>query len=325
MKLLRNFCLAIGALLVLSSTGGFFYAKYKFKAPPNQLVVPDGDFSFPFEWEASNEGMKLEPHAALLLPVTIPGCIKVFYMQFDLGAPYSLFYEGKLESIAEKVADLPIQEGENGQYLKNFSFMLGEMPVKAQEIKLLTHGNSEIDWQNAASIEVIGTIGADLIEKKVMLLNYSHKFMQLSDEVPASVVAKTTFTQMTFDERRVILPAVINHQETEVLFDSGSSAFELLTDKATWQELARKGAAVEVAEANSWGNTLTIHSVVSDQNISFGATELPLRQVHYIEGTSFMQQALMQFSGMAGMVGNKLFLDKVLVLDAQQLRFGIVE
>lgn len=325
MKLFRNICLSILALFILSSAGGYLYFKRAFKAPLNQLAIPAGAYQVPFVWQVDTLNSKLNPNAAILLPVTIPGCSKTFYMQFDLGAPYSMFYGGKLKAIAQRTSGVKIHGNDGKAVLNEVSFKVGSMAIYAEEIKVLAYGNGTINWADTASIEIIGTLGADLLDRKVLVLNYPQALMQFSDEVPTEVAAKANFTILRFDERRVVIPAVINQKETQVLFDSGSSAFELLTDKATWQKLAKDKAAEQVAEVNSWGNTLTVHSIASDKSMSFGEIALPLRNVHYIEGTSFIQRTLIQFSGMAGMIGNKLFLEKVIVLDTRRLRFGILE
>ncbi|GAB3821650.1 hypothetical protein GCM10028895_24230 [Pontibacter rugosus] len=95
MKLFRNICLSVLALLILSSAGGYLYFKRAFKAPLNQLVIQKGTYEVPFTWMVDTLKDKINPNAAMLLPVTIPGSSKTFYMQFDLGAPYSMVYEGK--------------------------------------------------------------------------------------------------------------------------------------------------------------------------------------------------------------------------------------
>jgi hypothetical protein len=325
MKLLRNICLSILALLVLSSAGGYFYFKQQFKAPLNQLVLPKGEYSIPIRWLADSTGSQPRPYAALLLPVTLPGCSRTFYMQFDLGAPYSLFYKGKLETIAQNFPEVQFKEREDSAYLLDFPFRLGGMGMKASEIKVINYGGTAVDWNDTTGIEIIGTIGADLIERKVLVLDYPQGVVVLIDEVPATLAAQAKFSNLTFDERRVVLGATINKQETKLLFDSGTSAFELLTDKATWSSLAKKNAPVRQYGVNSWGNTLQVHSVASEQEIAFGDTVVPLNHVHYIEGTTFVQQTLMRFTGMGGMVGNQLFLDKVIVLDTRNHRFGMVQ
>jgi len=49
-----------------------------------------------------------------------------------------------------------------------------------------------------------------------------------------------------------------------------------------------------------------------------GDVTLDLTEVTYIEGTSTMQNVLMRFSGMQGMIGNKLFLEHKLTLDCKK-------
>jgi hypothetical protein len=129
---------------------------------------------------------------------------------------------------------------------------------------------------------------------------------------------------MRFRERRVLLPAVVAGKETTLLFDTGSSAFELLTDRRTWRRLARTGASEEIVPVSSWGDTLLAHRIASDTRIELGGADLPLGRVTFIEGTGLMQNLLMRISGMGGMTGNRLFLDRILVLDLRQERYALI-
>lgn len=57
--------------------------------------------------------------------------------------------------------------------------------------------------------------------------------------------------------------------------------------------------------------------------IRFGSKTLPLSEVTYIEGTSKAQNFLMKFSGMQGMIGNKLFLNRKMILDCRNQMYKI--
>jgi len=65
----------------------------------SQLILPGEAFEVPFIWKGDSINGQWEQHAAMLVPVKLEGCPKQFYMQFDLGAPYSVFYSNKLAAI----------------------------------------------------------------------------------------------------------------------------------------------------------------------------------------------------------------------------------
>jgi hypothetical protein len=111
----------------------------------------------------------------------------------------------------------------------------------------------------------------------------------------------------------------------ELMFDSGSSAFALLTSQSNWQQMAQPAAAAQTTPVNSWGKTLTAHTVATAAAMQFGATAVPLGTVTYIEGMSFMQSTLTRFSGMGGMLGNAPFSQQTIILDVKNGRFGVVQ
>jgi hypothetical protein len=110
-----------------------------------------------------------------------------------------------------------------------------------------------------------------------------------------------------------------------MMFDTGSSAEGLITSQANWEQLAHPGAQPSTTAVNSWGKTLTKHSVATPANLELGAAKIPLQTVTYIEGMTFMQQMLTRFSGLGGMLGNAPFVGRTIILDVRGARFGLVQ
>ncbi len=75
---------------------------------------------------------------------------------------------------------------------------------------------------------------------------------------------------------------------------------------------------------NSWGKTLQVHVIASDAALHLGATRLPLGEVAYVEGVSAAQEWMMRLSGMGGMTGNRLFLERTIIVDTRGGRFGLL-
>lgn len=283
----------------------------------NRLVLPEGKrHNIPFIWMQSDDS----GYSALLLPVKLKGCPTIFYMQFDTGSPYSMLYINKLKSINDRYPAL-VQVSDTTRKLQQFRFNVGGMAVLATEIVVRQFDSAGINWSKNA-VEVIGTLGTDLIDNKVIAINYPKKYIQISDDErkPAGVA----WTDFMYEKRRVLLPFSVEGEEKMALFDTGASAFELLTDKATAMHLASPAAVSRSRKVKSWGRTLTATSLPATGSVTMANVQLPLRTVTYIEGVSEAQVNMMKKMGMEGMVGNGLFLQSILVIDTRKKRFYVL-
>lgn len=287
--------------------------------PSSQLTLPEEHFSVPFIWQGDSINGQWENYAAMLIPVKLEGCPKQFYMQFDLGAPYSLFYRNKLEAINNRYP-LRMQLPDSGLIKKEFGFTLGKTGILAREMPLKQLGTHQINW-NKNTIEIIGTLGADLIGNKTVLIDYPGRKIAIGDTIPGKPDLR--LTDFIYANRSIILPALIKGKKTLLFFDSGSSAFELLTNKETAAMLAQPGTMPVTYPVTSWGKVLTAISYPSSDSIEIAAVKMPLNRVTYIEGASDAQVSRMMKMGIGGLTGNKLFLHSILVLDIRNKRFGI--
>ncbi len=102
MKLVLKALAGLFLLLLAGSIGGYFYVQHKFRPAPNQLAVPGLPVSTPFVWLADSGAKPVVAQAALLLPVVLPGCPRRCYVQFDTGAPSSVFYAYPLAALAAR-------------------------------------------------------------------------------------------------------------------------------------------------------------------------------------------------------------------------------
>ncbi len=82
-------------------------------------MLPGKACVIPFVWQGDTIHSKWEAHTAMLIPVKIKHCPGEFYLQFDLGAPYSLLYKNKLEAIQKNILK-PFQQTTPTAYLKIF-------------------------------------------------------------------------------------------------------------------------------------------------------------------------------------------------------------
>jgi hypothetical protein len=324
MKVLFKTLLAIFALFVLSSIGGYFYFRKKFQAPANQLVVTRLPATCSFTWEADTLEHRAMPHAALLVPVRLPGCPRTCYMQFDTGAPYSVLKSNALAALRAKYPATRTALLPDGDTVHNLGFTLGQSHVLARKIKVLHYANARQVPADSTEAFVIGTLGADLMDGRVLVIDYADQRFTLGTSVPDSLARRAAFVPLEFKERRVLLNAGLQGKPQQLLFDSGSSAFALLTSQNNWQQMAQLHAVALTAGVNSWGKTMTSHTVATAASLQFSGLDVPLRTVTYIEGTGFTDQMLMRFSGMGGMLGNEPFSQQTVIFDVKGGRFGVV-
>jgi len=288
--------------------------------PQNQLVFDSTTQTIDFKWLGDSLQTPFEPYAAMLIPVRLKNCPTRFYMQFDLGAPNSMLYADKVRQIHKKYPTA-ITSTDTTKLIA-FQFSLGTLQVLAKEIKVITHSKSLINWKNKNSITIIGTIGADLIDGRVIVIDYPAKKISIGKEVPARLMP-LTLTDMTYAHRRILLPGQLQGKNLMMLFDTGSSAYELLTDRETARTLSSDTVA-ERNEVTSWGRKLIANTLPSSNLVEFSGITLPLAHVTYMEGVSSTQIAQMKRMGIGGMIGNRLFLTSTLVLDTRNRKFGLI-
>jgi hypothetical protein len=286
----------------------------------SQLILPNEHFKVPFTWKGDSINGQWENYAAMLIPVKLVGCPKQFYMQFDVGAPSSLFYRNKLKAISSQYP-LAVHVPDSAVTGIELGFIVGKTKIIAHEMMLKQLGAVQINWDNRA-IEIIGTLGADFIGNKTVLIDYPGKKISIGYKIPER--SGLTLTDFIYANRSIILPALIKGKKTMLYFDSGSSAFELLTNKETAAMLALPGATSVSYPVTSWGKILTATSYASGDSIEIASIKMPLNRVTYIDGASDAQVNRMMKMGIGGMTGNKLFLHSMLVLDIKNKQFGIL-
>ncbi|KAF2082796.1 hypothetical protein [Flavobacterium sharifuzzamanii] len=311
MKLFKKIAFVFLTIIVLFLVGGYFYFQKKFTPPENYLNVSGIAENIPTIWISDNENA----HSALLLPVKIKGINRTFYMQFDSGSPITVFYKKSLESIAEKFQNQLKIDNENATI--STAFTIGNMNITSDNFEVLNYGE-KINFDNLKAVNIIGTIGTDLFEKRVTVLDFKNNQCSFIEKIK-----EADFIDFEFKKRKILIPSAIGNEKLKLLYDSGTSGYELITTKEIWQQYRNKNSSIKTEKGNSWGNTLSIYSASAKKKIQFGKVTLNLSEVTYIEGTSDLQKFLMKRSGMQGMIGNKLFLNHKLILDCKNEKFKL--
>ncbi|MEZ7499561.1 hypothetical protein QO200_12535 [Flavobacterium sp. Arc3] len=302
MKILKKIMLTFMVVLVLAVLGGYIYFDQKFTPEKNYLTAENESGSIPFTWLGTEKNV-------LLLPIHFEGDTATYYLQFDTGSPYTIFYSKSIKNIRQIYTN---------EEVAKTSFYIGKTKITSDKFKIYNLGNDH----NNDSLKIIGTIGADILEDRKTLINFKENYIALNlSKVPTQF--QTKLFDFKFKNRRIIVRSLLNGKDNKFLFDSGTSAYELLTSKEVWENLKLPNSKVNIEKGQSWDKVLTVYTANCNQKIQIFNHEIPLNNVTYVEGFSQAQYSMMKFSGMTGMLGNKLFLDNSLYIDCTQNKMGI--
>lgn len=302
MKVLKKIMLTFLVVLVVALLGGYIYFDQKFTPERNYLTVENESGPIPFTWLGTEKN-------ALLLPIHFEGDTATYYLQFDTGSPYTVFYSKSIKNIRQVFTD---------QEIAKTSFYLGKTKITSAKFKIYNLGNDN----NNDSLKIIGTIGTDILENRKTIINFKENYIALNlSKVPAQF--QTKLFDFKFKKRKIIVRGILKEQEENFLFDSGTSAYELLTNKEAWKNLKLPNSKINIEKSQSWDKVLTAYTANCNQKIQFSNHEMPLNNVTYVEGFSQVQYSMMKFSGMTGMLGNKIFLNNSLYIDCTQNKMGI--
>jgi predicted aspartyl protease len=302
MKVLKKIMLTFLVVLVLAVLGGYVYFDQKFTPEKNYLTVENESGSIPFTWLGTEKNV-------LLLPIHFEGNTVTYYLQFDTGSPYTVFYSKSIKNIHQIYTT---------EEVVKTSFYIGKTKITSDKFKIYNLGNDN----NNDSLKIIGTIGADVLENRKTIINFKENYIALNlSKVPTQF--QTKLFDFKFKKRKIIVRGLLKGKEENFLFDSGTSAYELLTNKEVWENLKLPNSKINIEKSQSWENILTTYTANCNQKIQFSNHEIPLNNVTYVVGFSQTQYSLMKFSGMTGMLGNKIFLNSSLYIDCVQNKMGI--
>ena len=321
MKLAFKILFSVLALLVLSGIGGYFYMRQKFAPAPNQLLLTGLPATTAFTWWADTARGRDMAHAAVLVPVRLPGCPRTCYLQFDTGASYTLLYTESLAALQASYPNLPFAQATDT--VRNFRCALGRAQLLARWARVRPHGPHTLPADTATPF-ILGTLGTDAIDGRALALDFAHRRFSLDARLPDSLTRRATFVPLAFENRRVLLTMSLQGKPRQFLYDTGASAFSLLTSHDEWNQLAQPGAPLRKVNVKSFDRTLTSYTAPTAATLQIDQTNLPLGTTTYMDGTSLTQNLMMRFSGMGGMLGNEAFNGRTVLLDVAGGRFGLV-
>jgi len=285
----------------------------------------------PFHWTGDTISGKYFDKSAIVIPVSIENIPARFNMQFDLGAVRTVLYGNSIAPYLEAYPALEkkidpsktfLIQGENNPMFAGMSLKMGDASFEGLDIGYFKDYGGRLRKEDLLSDTErhIGTIGPDLFQGKILIIDYPKKRIGICDKLPKEY-KKAAFQPFRSGDGRPKIPLVINGRTQHVMFDTGSSIFTLQTTKK--EALEASGAAiVDSLTVNSWGKKLTFYGVKARKPIQFGTKVLDGSTLYYDEQETF--QDFYKYVEIWGLTGNAFFLNNTVIIDYKNRLFGVL-
>ena len=279
-----------------------------------------------FIWTNDTLNGKYYERTSMQIPCKIEGLPYSFLFQFDLGADLTSVYENNISSFYTLYPDLknriarlrsPLQFWYNKKGFKDLTILFGGYEVSNKFINFYSNYGSKLNIEKSSLSDTfnIGTIGVDLFQNKVLIIDYPNQRFAISDTVPR--VFNFYLSDIELDQAgRVLLPMQLKGKKFNTMFDNGSSLFPLLVTDDKINNFSNLPNC-DTFIGNAWGKTITMIG-------------RPLNDSFIIAGHTFNKSKVYadyrqdsRTNKYDAVTGNILFWDKTIIMDFKNKKFGI--
>lgn len=320
---------AVLLLLVVLVCGFSFLtnnANYKTWIVQTKAADSSGIVWAKFYWGGDSFGKRYIERAAMQVPLTIDGFPYAYCFQFDLGASFTEIYEKNLRSLFATAPQLktrvsrlkgPVQFWDSRLSVNDLRLHMGSITAVNEHVYLHRNYGSPLRLNAVpdSSFLPLGTIGADMFQNNVLLIDYPGGRFAVCHEVPASF--QTAFVDIELDgQGRVILPMRFRGKRYRVTFDNGSSMFPLIAQAKYVPQFAT-GPDTDTLTISSWGKKHTVTGKRMQDTFVLAGRQF-FNTTIYANGTGYGIDP-----NTDAMAGNALFWNHTIVIDFKNKKFGI--
>lgn len=284
----------------------------------------------PFNWEGAEVSGKYFDKLAMTIPVSVDKLPHKFNLQLDLGATNTVFYGNSINSYLEKYSNLKSKidttltfriQSQTNYKLKNVELKLGKVNFGKINIGIFKNFGDEIpkDSINTKTEKHIGTIAPDLFQDKILIIDYAKKRICVTEKLPKEY-SNATFLPYKIKEGRIKIPLNIDGKNEDLLFDTGSSLFSLITT----EERANKitvDKVIDSLEISSWGEYYMVYGKEGKSNVKFGSKTLNQSIIYYDKQKG--NETFYKEEEIWGITGNAYFLNNIVIIDYKKKLFGV--
>lgn len=287
-----------------------------------------------FSWKSEVSNGKLLEKAAMILPMRINNTPYAFDAQFDLGAVSTMIYGN---TFAPYLAEDPVLqkqinskktvmiEGKTCPYFEGLSIYLDNVEFPNQSVALFKDFGDvmTIDSIHTPTTKHIGTVAADFFNTKILVIDFLNQKLCSIEELPAEWTKNINLVDIEYIEGNnwIILPLQVGDTVRKVVFDTGSSLFPLVSSHSKIAQISDVNKIADSTTVLSWGVEETVYGYTPKVNISLGTTKFIPLPVYTSQG---LDDESLDAAGFWGIVGNRYFLNNVIIIDYKNKKFGIL-
>jgi hypothetical protein len=286
-----------------------------------------------FNWVGDSLGNHYYDKAYINIPVKVGNMPYQFDAQFDLGAFATILYGKAITNYIPLAPELKESgdtlriKGRKFPLLKNVTLHLDQVVFPNLTLVKLPGFGKEIpvDSIQTKRVKHIGTIGVDLCANKVLIIDYPNQRISIIDSLPKSISVKASFLPARFNkDDRVMIPFKIGEKTEYLMFDTGSSTFPILTfPKYAMRITDSEEAVTDSLGVSSWGVIHQMYKKRMNKKMYLGNKRVSSEYVFYSDKAASSQKVF-DDNGIFGFTGNVLFLDKILIIDFKNRKFGLL-
>lgn len=283
-----------------------------------------------FNWEGDSVSGKYFDKIAMTIPISLDNLPHKFSMQLDLGATVTVVYGNSIKPYLDTYSELKnkidttlkfrMQSQTNFKF-KDVKLKLDNVNFGNRNIGHFTNFGDNIskDSINTKTEKYIGTIAPDLFENKILIIDYPNKRICVTSELPKQFT-KAQFRKYKIKDGRIKIPITINGKDEDVMFDTGSSLFALITTTEKANKISSK-PIVDSLRISSWGDFFMVFAQTIKSKIMFGKKELGKANVYFDDKKG--NEDFYKDEEIWGITGNAYFLNNVVIIDYKNKRFGV--
>jgi len=273
---------------------------------------------FPFEWEGDSLSGKYFDKVAISVKVNVDH--HPFYFQLDLGANYSIIYGNCIKdipSLYQQRISLNDQFRDHQLFqLKDLKFKLGDYVAENFKLFGIADYGSFLDAHEKIQC---GSVGADLFQNKIMIIDFPDKTVYVTDSLNKQEVSAFDFIPASVKNHFLIIPVTINGKVYQLMYDTGSSIFTMVTTKEIAGEFADTARITDELNVTNLGDTLKVKGIKCAYTIAIGKEKSNNQMIWFTENDYFS----LNQKPYDGIIGNALFFNRKICLDFKNKRFGI--
>jgi len=278
-----------------------------------------------FEWD--KEGLKHNAYV-FFVPIKLKGIDKKFKMQFDLGLNVNVIYEKPLNTILE---NYPIYKT-NIKSRKDYSVFIhqltiGNTPSNIDSLFIYKdYGSpSSID-----SLKNIGSIGVNEIKGKILILDFPKRKLEIVNEIGNENIYNFSNLRVT-DRDKLIVSLKFDSKNYDFLFDTGNGLPIVTTNKTLYNQISENSKELkDTIRGNSWGEKIELFGSKILHNFQIGNNILLPEHNELIYYTNAKRATALwkeisheEGINLQGGIGLQLFMDKKIIIDMKNNRFGL--